>query len=266
MPKIWVEYGTFLWKQRLVTRTRHTLDRALRALPITQHEQVWAVYLPFVGEAGVPEMAVRVWRRYLKFAPEALERYIDYLVEAGQWNEAAQRLAQALNSASFESSQGRSKHDLWMQLCTMVSQHPKDVRSIDAEAVIRAGIVRFTDEVGRLWVALANYHVRMGDFERARDVFEEAMHDVVAIRDFAMVWDAYSEFEEGLMQAQIEATGDAEPSPEDELRFELQMARYEAVLDRRPLLLNAVLLRQNANNVGEWIKRAELHKEKDDAT
>jgi pre-mRNA-splicing factor SYF1 len=30
-------------------------------------------------------------------------------------------------------------------------------------------------------------------------------------------------------------------------------------MDRRPLLLNAVLLRQNPHNVAEWLKRARLY-------
>ena len=37
------------------------------------------------------------------------------------------------------------------------------------------------------------------------------------------------------------------------------MARAEHLMERRPLLLNRVLLRQNPNNVGEWLRRAELY-------
>ena len=45
---------------------RHQFDRALQSLPITQHDRVWPAYLDFVRSAGVPEMAMRVYRRYLK--------------------------------------------------------------------------------------------------------------------------------------------------------------------------------------------------------
>ena len=31
--------------QGLVTRTRRAFDRALCALPITQHERIWQIYL-----------------------------------------------------------------------------------------------------------------------------------------------------------------------------------------------------------------------------
>ena len=48
MPRIWMDYCSFLVSQRLVTRTRRVLDRALRALPITQHERIWPIYIDFV--------------------------------------------------------------------------------------------------------------------------------------------------------------------------------------------------------------------------
>lgn len=43
-----------------------TFDRALCALPITQHNRIWPLYLKFVMLYNIPETAVRVWRRYLK--------------------------------------------------------------------------------------------------------------------------------------------------------------------------------------------------------
>ena len=36
------------------------------------------------------------------------------------------------------------------------------------------------------------------------------------------------------------------------------MARFENLIERRPLLLNSVLLRQNPHNVSEWLKRVQL--------
>jgi pre-mRNA-splicing factor SYF1 len=42
----------------------------------------------------------------------------------------------------------------------------------------------------------------------------------------------------------------------------MRLARLEYLMDRRPLLLNRVLLRQNPNNVQEWLKRVKLYEEK----
>merc|ERR1712226_1676781 len=44
----------------------------------------------------------------------------------------------------------------------------------------------------------------------------------------------------------------------DELILDLLMARFEDLMERRPLLLNSVLLRQNPHNVPEWQKRVTL--------
>ena len=43
-----MDYCSFLVTQRRVTRTRRVLDRALRALPITQHDRIWPIYINFV--------------------------------------------------------------------------------------------------------------------------------------------------------------------------------------------------------------------------
>ena len=47
MPRIWMDYLTFLSAQHRTTETRHAFDRALRALPVTQHERIWELYLTF---------------------------------------------------------------------------------------------------------------------------------------------------------------------------------------------------------------------------
>ncbi len=49
-----------------------------------------------------------------------------------------------------------------------------------------------------------------------------------------------------------------EEDEEDEVDFELRLARYEHLIAQRPLLLSSVLLRQNPHNVNEWHKRAKL--------
>ena len=40
------------------------------------------------------------------------------------------------------------------------------------------------------------------------------------------------------------------------------LARLEYLLERRPFLLNEVMLRQNPNNIGEWLKRVSLYQTK----
>lgn len=66
MPRIWLDYCQFIVSQCKITRSRRTFDRALRALPITQHSRIWPLYLKFARNLPLPETAIRVYRRYLK--------------------------------------------------------------------------------------------------------------------------------------------------------------------------------------------------------
>lgn len=52
------------------------------------------------------------------------------------------------------------------------------------------------------------------------------------------------------------------PTEDEELEIDLRMARFEDLMERRPLLLNSVLLRQNPHNVAEWHKRVKLYEGK----
>ena len=50
MPRMWLNYTRFLFRQGLITKTRQAYDRALLKLPVTQHERIWTEYLNFVKQ------------------------------------------------------------------------------------------------------------------------------------------------------------------------------------------------------------------------
>ncbi|XLR50197.1 hypothetical protein S83_000869 [Arachis hypogaea] len=79
-----------LWWRYLIelTRTRRTFDRALCALPVTQHDRIWEPYLVFVSQ-----------------------------------REAAERLASVLNDGTFFSIKGKTRHRLWLELCELLTRH-----------------------------------------------------------------------------------------------------------------------------------------------
>ncbi|XP_033643513.1 pre-mRNA-splicing factor SYF1-like [Asterias rubens] len=258
MPRIWLDYCQFLMDQRKISRVRRTFDRALRALPISQHHRIWPLYLKFVRMYPLHETAVRVYRRYLKLFPENAEKYIEYLVSIDRLDEAAVRMADIVNNANFVSKVGKSNHQLWHDLCNLICKNPTKVTSLKVDPIIRGGIKRFTDERGKLWCSLADYYIRSGHFEKARDIYEEAIQTVTTVRDFTQVFDAYAQFEESMISAKMETTSELGHAEEDDTDLELRLERYEDLMDRRPLLLNSVLLRQNPHNVHEWHKRVNL--------
>ncbi|KAK9796969.1 hypothetical protein WJX73_001686 [Symbiochloris irregularis] len=273
MPRIWLDYLGLLVDQRLVTRTRRSFDRALCALPITQHDRIWQLYLKFLMQPGIPtETAVRVYRRYLKIEPTHAEEHIAYLKSKELWGPAARMLVKAVDDDTFVSLEGKSKHQLWLELCDIITRHPREVTGLKVDAILRSGIRKFTNEVGRLWAALADYYIRQGLYEKARDVYEEGLTTVVTVRDFSLIFDTLTQFEETLLQHQLQNGADDEPAAEDGVDsdgedfalkddgndIDLRLARLQHLTERRPELLSSVMLRQNPHNVHEWHKRVKL--------
>ncbi|MCJ1229627.1 pre-mRNA-splicing factor syf1 [Toensbergia leucococca] len=266
MPKIWEMYLSFLMQQPLVTPTRRTFDRALRALPITQHNRVWALYRPFANSAS-GETALRIWRRYMQIHPEDSEDFIELLIEMRQYTETVKKYMDILNNQRFRSKNGKSNFQLWSDMVDLLVTHARvietgDTVAIDVEKIVRSGIEKFVDQRGKLWAGLATYWITKGSFERARDVFEEGIMSVMTVRDFTLVFDSFAEFEESiigtLMDAAAARSDKGKTNEDADFDLDIRMMRFEQLMDRRPFLVNDVLLRQNLNNVVEWEKRIAL--------
>ncbi|KAJ1765993.1 pre-mRNA-splicing factor syf1 [Coemansia sp. RSA 1813] len=286
MPRIWLDYLSFITKQPDVTVIRRVFDRALRALPVTQHLKVWPKYLRFAQSVG-GLVAVRVYQRYLAVWPDQAERYVDYCVDAQQWDQAAWMLVRILDNVGFRSPRGTTVFQLWKQLAQILKNQPHAVaskgkeasalyeRPVDVQGILRDGISRFSsDQVGELWAALASHFIALGQFEMARDVFEEAVVKVNTVRDFSLVFDAYAEFEESTiaveMEAQVEkvAAGQSGFDLDKDKRamlLDLRLLRLERLMDRRPFMVSDVVLKQQPHSVQAWLKRVELLKTQEGA-
>ena len=270
MPKIWEMYLSFLCQQPLITFTRRTFDRALRALPITQHNRIWALYRPFASSAS-GETAVKIWRRYIQIHPEQVEDYIDLLVQEGKYTEAVQRYMEILNNPRFKSKEAKGPFQHWTEMLEVLIDHAKSIpnplplkngTTMSVETIIRSGLQRFPDQRGILWVGLARYYINLGAYERARDIFEEGVTTVMTVRDFSIVFDTYSEAEEALISIKLEESAIRQQKnktdSDADLDLDIRMMRFEQLMDRRPFLVNDVLLRQNPHHVNEWQKRVAL--------
>jgi pre-mRNA-splicing factor SYF1 len=266
MPRIWEMYLRFLLQQPLVVTTRHAFDRALRALPATQHARIWLLYRRFANAAG-GVTAVKIWRRFVHIRPEHTEDFTELLQGAGMFTEAARRFVEMLDNPKFINKRGKGQFELWGELIDMIVEKAIVIDTgsetgVDVERIIRSGIARFADQAGRLWCGLATYWIRRGSFERGRDILEEAITTVMTVRDFTLVFDTYVEFEESVISALMErASRDAQRHVADgsaDFELDIRMMRFEQLMDRRLFLLNDVYLRQNPNNVPEWEKRVAL--------
>jgi pre-mRNA-splicing factor SYF1 len=261
-----MDYCDLLISMLKGTETRHVFDRALQSLPITQHKKIWEMYITWAKEFGVSETTVRVYRRYLMYDQSNREDFVSYLEEINLFGEAARQLSLCVDDDKYISPQGHTKHQMWMRLCDICSNNPDEVSSIlKVDSIIRSGISKFSDEVGKLWSKLADYYVRLGQFERSRDIYEEAINAVTTVRDFTIIFDSYVKVEESvvtakltMMQQEQEEEGVDGEDGELKSEIELSMSRLEYLMDKRPLLLSSVILRQNPHNVHEWHKRLKL--------
>ncbi|KAK1082673.1 pre-mRNA-splicing factor syf1 [Friedmanniomyces endolithicus] len=255
MPRIW-EIRTF--------------DRALRALPLTQHHRIWVLYRPFANSAG-GETSIKVWRRYMQIHPEDMEDFIELLVRERKYTEAVQRYIDILNNPRFKSKEAKGPFQLWTEMLETLIDHARaipnpvpmlDGTTIAVDKIIRSGLQRFPDQRGILWVGLARYYINRGAYERARDVFEEGITTVMTVRDFSVVFDTYAEAEEALISIKLEDSAARQRKgrvdENADLDLDIRMMRFEQLMDRRPFLVNDVLLRQNPHNVNEWQKRVAL--------
>ena len=73
-------------------------------------------------------------------------------------------------------------------------------------------------------------------------------------RDFGIIYNSFLKFEEELVNA---LAMDDEEIDEEEL--EDQIDRLETLINRRPFLLNDVMIRANRNSVEDWLHRISLY-------
>jgi pre-mRNA-splicing factor SYF1 len=84
-----------------------------------------------------------------------------------------------VNDEDFATTKGKSKHDYWLQLCEIISKHSEDIKNLKVDALIRGGVTKFSDEVGKLWITLADYHIRLAHFDKVTNSLQ--YHDMLTL-------------------------------------------------------------------------------------
>ena len=150
-------------------------------------------------------------------------------------------------------------------------EDPNSPRRLDIEKIVhKDGLAVYKDQAGRLWTGLATYWIKRGEFDRAKETFETGIASVLTIRDFTQIFDAYAEFSESVISGIMEELANPDEEDEDldvketEEELDAKMKEFEELMDRRPFLVNDVLLRRNPNDVQEWEKRVGLWGEDDE--
>jgi len=189
-PRIWLSYISFVVHNDpscSVINVRRIFNRALLALPATQHDLIWSEYLCYIlgkvppkglilqkGASGgkamgnlgpivrsyksgtlsklsveypveIPqETALRVLRRYARYYnPSARELLAVTALKYQRYGEAASLFCEILNDADFLSVEGTTRHELWMKLADICTEHPGKVieeggNGVNFEVIVRA--------------------------------------------------------------------------------------------------------------------------------
>jgi len=263
LPMLWVKYLQFLNLQDDVTLIRRKFTEALRVLPVTQHEKIWPLYLNFADEVG-GITGSKIYLKYLIFNPDDIELVLNKLIQFKDINNSLSIFERILNDEDFVSKEGKSPLELWLDYADILMSTKKANQDHDliVENFVQNGIKRFPDQQGKLYVKLATYFSKRGLYEKARDVLEQGLRLVLTVKDFTVIYDCYAEFEESYINKLVEKIAETEELGENNnelnLELDLKLARFEKLMDKRPFLLNDVKLRQNPNNVEEWLYRISL--------
>ena len=215
MPIIWINYIQFMMEQNSITKTKIIFNKALQSIPITQHKKLWDIYIPWIESlSGCHRTKIEIFKRYTKFNPDYKEKFINYLIGIKEFNLAIYLIIEILNEENFYSKENKSQYYYWIMLCQIINNYPEEInlskynKDLDVDKVIRHGIKKYTDEVGNLWVTLANYYIKMGLIEKAREIFEEALEKILTVRDFSLIFNAYLNFEQEMMKQNLFTNND----------------------------------------------------------
>lgn len=275
-PRLWEDALEICTEQGKLLDARNALDDALRALPVSQHDRIWRCALDTFASFIPPKSKAALLERWAQLRPHrAAVDLFDSRREAKLWDVAVKGLLEALANDKWEPTGRRTRDQLWVEAANLAAAHPTDVTSVDVPKMLRdalKGDDRLSHglQAADLYKLLARYYVRAGKFEDVRAVYEEAVTTTASVRDFTILFDAYSKFEEALVAAAMEdlneakEDGDKEEIAEVERGVEDLLAKLENLADRRPTLLSDVRLRQNPHNVHEWHKRARMFKKSND--
>mmetsp|Transcript_11599 Transcript_11599/g.15715 ORF Transcript_11599/g.15715 Transcript_11599/m.15715 type:complete len:131 (-) Transcript_11599:1453-1845(-) len=119
-----------------------------------------------------------------------------------------------------------------MELCEFMAKYPSRARklAVKPEELLRHAIRHYSEQSGKLWVFLGDYYTRLGEFSKAREVFEEALASLTSVRDFGVIFNAYLKYEEAMLEMP-DQSDDEDARGEDSDSEESLADQVDALLD-----------------------------------
>lgn len=60
-------------------------------------------------------------------------------------------------------------------MINLITEHPEKIACIDGYLFIRNALKLYPEDAGKIWVKVSDYFIRLGEFEKAREMLEEAI-------------------------------------------------------------------------------------------
>ena len=168
--------------------------------------------------------ALRIIPRYIKINPDFKETFAEYLLERNLYDKAAEVYQTILDDEGYSSKAGKDKKDFYFQMINLITEHPEKITCIDGYLFIRNALKLYPEDSGKIWVKVSDYFIRLGEFEKAREMLEEAIQSVDNAKDFGIIFSAYVKFSEEMITALAneEIKSQFGVVEEDNVDFEIQ--------------------------------------------
>ncbi|GME80000.1 unnamed protein product [Ambrosiozyma monospora] len=285
-----------------VSFIRKEFDHGLKDLTVVQHFIVWRWYLKFADLVG-GRTRFWIYYRFFEFKlkldtfefvgsssdeakslqqigfEDILQVLSECLSSSSQLEQFDSVFDQIIKNPQFLLKMSQPELDFYVKYVdTLVRlgtlEFLEDRSVVDKKMVkfIDDAILKFPDQMGKFQVKLALYWIKRKLFVQAIDVFETGIKKCITLKDFTMIFDTYSEFQYSRISKlsdkldKLESQGKQDEPKAKELNSEINIlfAKYEELLNQRAFMSNDVLLRQNPNNVQEWLNRIKLFKGKEE--
>ena len=150
-PRIWSLYLSFLESSGRVSQLIPVVNRALRSLAVGQHARLWPQIMGWVQQIPVTPLVVHLTSRYATHSPEVgIQALVNYLLEAGVYDEAARWLVRGIQDPTLRLRDGAPRATLWLQLAHLAAAHPTASPASTLNSSLRQGY-RFHRESASLF-------------------------------------------------------------------------------------------------------------------
>lgn len=270
-PILWVKYLTYLvhHQKHQITHIRRTFNDALYHLPITQHHMIWPLYISLADEIGGKFGAI-TYMKYYQYSTEfelkgggsiTIDMIIQKLFEFGDIENGSNLIQSVTSNINEYLTLPKSPVELWEEFIDLLIDSKKKTVNQDfdnfVEKLVQQGIQKYPDQIGKLYSKLIFYYINRKNFDQVRFHSYKGLQECKTLKDFTLLFDIYTEFEQSLV---IKLEEQLESNPSDTLskKFEYRIALLEKFIDDRELMINDMKLRQDPNNLDEWLIRVDL--------